>query len=122
MILVFQRHNVGDMDFPSLVDISDRHMALRKVRCLFNSESSSPCIPLFGKSSIIYEYFRHRVFRFFLSSITFFLQRNFHMLVIHDLVVHLVSGLKLLENRYPDQYMSSLCNSTESFRYCPMIQ
>ena len=44
------------------------------------------------------------------------------MLVIHDLVIHLVSGGKLLENRYPDQPMMSLWDSMESLRCCTVIQ
>ena len=44
------------------------------------------------------------------------------MLVIHELVMHLVRGKKLLENRYPDQPMSSLWASIESLRCCPVMQ
>ena len=53
MGLVFPSQNVGEMDSPSPVDISDRHVALRKVRHLFTSVSSSPCITPLRKSSII---------------------------------------------------------------------
>ena len=50
-----------------------------------------------------------------------FFQRDFHGLVIHDLVVHLVNGGKLLENRYPEQPMSSLWAYIESLRCCPVM-
>ena len=44
------------------------------------------------------------------------------MLVIHDLGVHLVSGGKLLKNRYPGQPMSSLWDSMESLIFCPVMK
>ena len=73
---------------------------------------------------MICEYLRHWVFRFgvFYSIAMFFLQRDFHLLVIHNLGVHLVSGEKLLENRYPDQPVPSFWYSMESLRCCPVMQ
>ena len=44
------------------------------------------------------------------------------MLVIHEFGVHLVRGEKLLDNRYPEQPMSSLWSSIESLRCCPVVQ
>ena len=52
----------------------------------------------------------------------FFLQINFHVLVIHELGVNLVRGRKLSDNRDPEQPMSSLWYSMESLRFCPVIQ
>ena len=44
------------------------------------------------------------------------------MLVIHDLVVHLISGRKLLGNRDPEQTMSILWASIESLMCCSIMQ
>ena len=57
------------------------------------------------------------------SSITMiFLQRNFHVFVIHELVVNLVRGGKLLDNIDPGQPKNSLWGSMESLRCCPVMQ
>ena len=44
------------------------------------------------------------------------------MLVIHYLVVHLVSGVNSLEDRYTDQSMTCLWTSMESLICCPVMQ
>ena len=75
------------------------------------------------KSSMICESLRNLGFRFgVFSSITmFFSQRDFHVLVIHELLVHLLRGGKLLDNIYHEQPMSSLWVSMESLRCCPVM-
>ena len=107
MILGFPSHNLGEMDFPSHVDRSDRHMDLSKMRNLFSYVGSSPFIPIIRKSSIICEYLCLWGFRFGVFSLIamFFSHSNYCVLVIHDLVVHLVRGGKLLENRDPEHPM-----------------
>ena len=59
MRLGFSIQNVGDVDFLSPVDISDRHVDLRKIWHLLNYVISSPCIPLLMKSSMICESLKH---------------------------------------------------------------
>ena len=44
------------------------------------------------------------------------------MLVIHVLCVNLDRGENLLENRYPDQPMSSFWYYMESLRCCPVMK
>ena len=57
------------------------------------------------------------------SSITMFLsQSNFCVLIIRWLVVNLVRGGGLLENRDPEQPMYILWASVESLRCCPVTQ
>ena len=56
MGLGFPRQKVGDMDFPSPVSRSDRHVALRKVSHLFSSISYSSCIIPLNKYSMMCEY------------------------------------------------------------------
>ena len=94
MRLGFPSQNVGEMDFSYPVAISVRNVALKRVRHMLSSVISSPCIPLLRKSSIIFESLWYWGFRFgvFSSIAMFFSQKNFHVLVIHDLVVNLVSG------------------------------
>ena len=78
--------------------------------------SPSTCIVLIIKSSIICESLWHWSFRLgVFSSIAMFLsQGGFRVLVIHELVVYLVSGRKLFDNRDPEKPMSSLWDSMES--------
>ena len=109
--------NLGDIYFLSPVARSDRSMALRKVHNLFSSASYYHCINPLSKSSIMCRSLWHWGFRFgVFSSITMFSQRNFHVLVIHYLVVHLMIDGKLLENRGPDKPISSLWDSMYSLR------
>ena len=51
----------------------------------------------------------------------FFLQSNFHVVVIHELGVHLGRGEKLLVNIELDQTISSVCAYIESLRCCPVM-
>ena len=69
----FPIQNVGDMDLLSPVDISDRHVALSNMMHLFSSESSSPCIPLIIKYSIICESLWNWDFRYFFFNCHVFL-------------------------------------------------
>ena len=115
MVLGFIRHDMGEMDFPSPAAISDRHVNLREARYLSISAVSSTCITPLIKSSIICESLWYWGLRFgVFSSIIMFLKRNIYVLVTHDLVVHLVSAVMLLENRDPNQPMPILWDSMES--------
>ena len=75
------------------------------------------------KSSIILVYMRHWGFRLDLfSSTTIFLsQSNFHVFFINDLGVHLEMGGGLLVNSDPEQTTSSLSDSIECLRCCPVM-
>ena len=80
---------------------------------MFISTGSSLLITLLIKYSMICDYFGHWGFRFgiFSSIAIFFLQSNFRVLVIHWLGIHLVIGGKLLDNRDPEQPISSFWDS-----------
>ena len=58
----------------------------------------------------------------FSSTTMFFLQSNFHLLVIHEEEVHWRRGHILLDNREPEHPMSSLCASTEYIKCFPVMQ
>ena len=124
MRLVFPDQNLGEINFPSPGAKSGRNVDLRYIWNIFSSVSSSPLIHILIKSSIICESLGYWVLMIgVFSSITIlFWQRNFHVLVIHELVVNLVRGGKLLDNRDLDQHISILWSSLEFLSCCPVIQ
>ena len=59
MRLGFTIQNLGNMDFLSYVDRSDRYVALMKIQHLFNYSIYSPFIPILIKYSIMCESLWH---------------------------------------------------------------
>ena len=62
-----------------------------------------------------------QVWNIFFNCLVFF-RRNFHMLVIYDFMVHLVSDRKLLDNIGIERNMLILLPSIESLGFCPVMQ
>ena len=119
----FLCQNVGEIDFPSSMARYDSHVTFRNIQHMFSSASASPWIPLLMNYSIKYVSLWHWGFKFeFFIPQSCFLHRHYHVFVIHEAGVNLRRGEILLENREPENPMSSLCASIEYLRCCPVMQ